>query len=265
MSQNFLRETQPVYELGAGTIILNIPNYPGANNNQFRVVPFPYVIYRGKVLRADDEGTRARLLSSKHLETGLSFGFNFPIKSEQNSSRQGMPDLDALVSLGPRVLYRIVSAPSQHRLNLSVATKAVFSSNFKSRFRSEGLSIEPSLNYWYQFPQWGTTLFSRLGFEFGSVKLNRFFYEVQSQYTTATRASYGANAGLIESSLSLGFGHSFYRNKLFLFSALSWRNLQWAKNRESPLVESRDNMGIILGLVWTFFESKETVRRKARY
>lgn len=261
VSQNFLKKSQPVFEVGAGSIALNTPNYPGAKNNQLRVVPFPYLIYRGRFLRSDDEGTRARLLSSKVYETGISFGFNFPIKSVDNPSRQGMPDLDTLIALGPRFLVRLISDNPRHRLNASIAVRGVFSTNFGSRFRAEGLAFEPALSFWHRFKNSQTTLFSTLAFDFGSAKRNRFLYDVAPAYVTPNRAAYLAKAGLTETSLSLGFGQNFIKNRVFVFGAASWRNFNWTPNIDSPLIESRDNLSLIFGMVWTFYESKERVKR----
>jgi MipA family protein len=245
--------------LGAGGITINTPDYPGSNNNQFRFIPFPYVIYRGEYLRTDDEGTRARILASKRHETGLSFGLNFPVKSTNNLSRLGMPNLDALVSIGPRFLFRLISNQPHFRLNLSLATRAVFSTNFKSRFQEQGILIDPSMNFWYRFFDTKTTVFSRIGLEFGSVKYNRYFYEVPINYVTPSRSSYQAQAGLIEASLSLGMGQNLLRDDLFIFVSSSWKNLDNAINRYSPLVATKNNMSFIFGIVWTFYESESKV------
>lgn len=262
VSQNLLSESQPQWELGAGFITLNTPDYPGSNNNRLRVVPFPYYIYRGKYFRADDEGTRARLLSSKRHETGLSFGFNFPVNSGDNPSRQGMPNLDALISIGPRVLFRLFPGGSNHKLNFSFATRWVFSSkfSFSDLFRAQGLSFEPRLSYWYYWSEYRITFFTSFGCEFGTSRYTGFFYNVDPLYQTPERPTHTSKAGLIESSISGGLGKRI-NDKLFLFTGVSHRNLDWAANKNSPLVETKNNLGFIFGLVWTFLESEEEVVR----
>ena len=262
VSQNFLTDSLPQYEIGAGLITLNVPDYPGSNNNRVRVVPFPYYVYRGKYLRSDDEGTRARLLSSKRYETGFSFGFNFPVNSGDNPSRQGMPDLDALISLGPRLLFRFLTDTPNHKLNFTLAARAVFSTkfSFNNLFRAEGFSYEPRLNYWYRWQQSKVTFFSSLSFDFGSAKYGQFFYNVSPDYVTPARPYYSAKAGLTESSFALGFGQEVHKN-FFAFCGSSIRNLDWAANKSSPLVETNNNLGFILGVVWTFYESPEKVTR----
>lgn len=262
VSQNFLTDSLPQYEVGAGAIGLNIPDYPGSRNNRYRVVPFPYYIYRGKYFRSDDEGTRARLLSSKRYEPGLSFGFNFPVNSGDNSARQGMPDLDALFSFGPRIMFRFLTDIPNHRLNFTLAARAVFSSkvSFNNLFRSEGFIILPRLSYWHRWQNSKTTLFSSLSFDFGSAKYTGFFYNVTPQYTTPERPSYVSKSGLVETSLSLGAGQEISK-RLFMFGGASWRNLDSSTNLDSPLLVSRSNFGVILGFVWTFFESEAKIQR----
>jgi hypothetical protein len=213
-------------------------------------------------LRADDEGTRARLISSRRFETGLSFGFNFPVNSGDNQVRQNMPDLDALFSFGPRLLYRLLTESKNHKLNLSFATRAVFSTklSFDNLLRSEGFAFEPRINYWYRWQDSQTTIFSSFGVEFGTSKYASFFYDVPTQFQAPNRQQYTAKAGLIESSFSLGLGQSLSPH-VFLFAGGSIRNLDWAANRESPLVAQKNNLSFILGLVWTFLESEEKVQR----
>lgn len=262
VSQNLLSEDQPQWELGAGVITLNLPDYPGSNNNRIRAVPFPYYIYRGKYFRADDEGTRARLLASKRHETGFSLGFNFPVNSGDNPSREGMPDLDAIFSIGPRLLFRFLTDSSSHKINLSVAGRWVFSSkvSLNNLVRHEGYTIEPRFNYWYRWKRYEVTIFSSLGFEFGSARYASFFYNVNPDYETNTRPTYISKAGLIETSIAVGFGKVIDKD-FFLFTGGSMRNLDWATNKSSPLVETKNNVGFLLGIVWTFYESENKVQR----
>ena len=260
VSQNFLKDEQPQYELGAGFIMLNVPDYSGSSNNRLRIVPFPYYIYRGKYLRSDDEGTRARLLTSKYHETGLSFSFNFPVRSGNNPARLGMPDLDTLIGLGPRFLFRLMADETHQRLNLTFSARALFSMDRGLRTMTRGVSLQPGLSYWRKFRDTDLTFFSGLNFEFGSSENTQFFYQVDPEFATPSRPVFHAKAGLVESSLSMGFGYNIIKN-VFVFSSGSWRNLDLAQNRESPLVASRDNLAVVFGLVWTFYESEAKVLR----
>ena len=263
VSRNFLSGTLPKYELGAAAILINTPNYPGAKNNRTRVVGSPFYIYRGDYLRSDDEGTRARLLTSKRRELGVSLGFNFPVNSNDQPSRVGMPDLDALVSFGPRLLFRLLTESKDHKLNISFATRAVFSSkvSFNNLLRAEGFNFEPALNYWHRWHNSQTTFYTNLALEFGSAKYNQFFYNVAPEFATPTREAYYAKAGFVETALSAGVAQIFWEDWLF-FTGLSWRNLAQAANRDSPLMETTDNLSIVFGAIWTFYESDDTVQAR---
>ena len=259
MSQHFLENLQPRYEIGVGAIGLNTPDYPGSQQNKIRVIPFPWIIYRGKVVRLDDEGNRAKLTSSSRYEIGVQPSFSFPVKSDQNSIRQGLPDLDYIVGLGPRLLLRFLPHHSSHRLNFSIATIGHHATNFKTRFRFQGLSINSALSHWYSWNE-NLTLFSRVKLQFGSTQHNRYFYEVRPHEATPKRPAYEAKPGLVTSSLSLGGGSKLFNN-LFIFSSFSWRNLKLSANKKSPLLETTNNLSFVLGIIWTFWESKEMVPR----
>lgn len=261
VSRHFLSQSQPQYELGVGTIMINTPNYPGAKHTLLRAVPFPYYIYRGKYLRSDDEGTRARLLAAKKYETGLSFSYNFPVHSEDNPARKGMPDLDGIIAVGPRFLYRFLTHTGHQRLNLSIAARAVFSSKFSftNLLKAQGYLMEPRVGYWYRWTKSQTTFYSSLGLEFGSAKYNQYFYNVSDSDVTALRSRYHARSGLVQIYTSIGLGQRI-TPRLFTFLGASYRNLQAAANNASPLVESKENMAFIFGLVWTFFESEAQVQ-----
>lgn len=77
ISPYFLSDEKPKWELGLSVTALDLPDYPGAQTNSFRVLPFPIFIYRGDTFRMDEEGARAKIKEKKYWELGLSFGFNF--------------------------------------------------------------------------------------------------------------------------------------------------------------------------------------------
>ena len=50
----------PVFEAGIGDGAGWVPDYPAAGLNHFQGIPFPYAIYRGEILRSDEQGVRGR-------------------------------------------------------------------------------------------------------------------------------------------------------------------------------------------------------------
>ena len=259
VSRHFNKEKKPKYELGAGLINLNIPNYPGASANTPRYVPFPWFIYRGDFLRSDEEGTRAKFIDSEAFELGLSGGFNFAIKSEENEARRGMDDKDALVGIGPNILIRILKKNPLHRLTFGVGLRVNYATRALS-FKNEGWVIEPKLRYWRKFSKEGKlTFFSGITASFGDQKYNAFFYDVDEEYVNADRAAYRSREGLVDITGSMGIGYDFSK-KASVFAGTFYSNLSLAANKDSFLVEEEHNSGLIVGFAWLFYESNELVK-----
>ena len=245
VSSNFLDETQPRHELGFILIGLQTPFYPGAKQSKFRFFPFPFGIYRGDVLRADDEGTRARLINPTSYELGISLDFNFPVDSEDTNLRKGMPSLDSVIQIGPRFLYRFLTDNPLQKLNLSLAVRGAASTNFKSRFTGRGIAFEPQVSFWNRWPGIETTFFSYFSLSISSSELNSYFYDVDNSYVNTQRSPYTAKAGLIETTLGMGFQRNI-TDRISAFTAGSYRNLNWSANKDSPLVETKDNIGFVI-------------------
>jgi outer membrane scaffolding protein for murein synthesis (MipA/OmpV family) len=255
VSRNFTKKNQPLYEIGAGIISLEVPNYPGAASNTRRTIPFPWIIYRGKILQADEEGSRLKLIGSERFEVGFSGGFNFPIESDKNEARKGMPDTDALVGLGPGLLYRIPLASKLHRLTLGLGMRVNFSTTTQlSHITHQGYIVEPSVRYWFKLSEESRfTYFTSLSASASDQKYAAFFYDVDSQYVTPQREAYTSRAGMIDMALSFGASAEATR-RLTVFGGVFHANLSMAANKNSPLVENEQNTGFVLGLSWMFFE-----------
>ncbi|KAK0329718.1 hypothetical protein LTR94_035612, partial [Friedmanniomyces endolithicus] len=86
----------PLWEFGVGAFGLTAPAYPGADDRNNRVLPVPYLLYRGEVLRADQSGIGARLFRSDRLEFDVGLAGALPSDSDDVEIRAGMPNLGAL-------------------------------------------------------------------------------------------------------------------------------------------------------------------------
>ena len=255
VSRNFTKKDQPLYEIGAGVISLEVPNYPGAASSTRRTIPFPWIIYRGEVIRADEEGSRLKFFGSERFEVGFSGGFNFPIESDKNRARKGMPDTDALLGLGPSLLYRLPLGSRLHRLTLGLGTRVNYAvrDDF-SRMQHQGHIVEPSARYWFKISEASAfTFFSTLSASAADEKYNAFFYEVDSRFATSQRPAYSARAGLVDTALSLGVSAEASR-RLTIFAGIFHANLSLAANKNSPLLEDEQNTAYAVGLSWMLFE-----------
>ena len=91
----------PLWELGLGVATLRVPDYRGSDQIRSYALPLPYVVYRGKFLRADRDGARALLLESDRVKVDVSVSGSVPTRSRDNTARSGMPDLAPTVEMAP--------------------------------------------------------------------------------------------------------------------------------------------------------------------
>lgn len=94
-------EPLPLWEVGAGVAPLCLPDYRGSDQSRNYLLPFPWLVYRGDMLKADREGIRARLFGAERVELDVSLSGSVPVNSERNRARAGMPDLHPTAEVGP--------------------------------------------------------------------------------------------------------------------------------------------------------------------
>lgn len=82
-------------ELDVGYGFGSIADYPASDEYTNKFLTIPLFIYRGDVLKSDQEdGTRAELFKSTEIEVNLSFGARFNNDSQNNKAREDMPNLN---------------------------------------------------------------------------------------------------------------------------------------------------------------------------
>jgi outer membrane protein len=256
--RNFEKSDRPVYEIGGGAVGTLLPNYPGAKNSTYRYLPFPYFIYRGKTLRADDEGTRAKIKASEDYEFGISFSLDFPVESSENDAREGMPDLNTILGVGPQIMFRVLKDNSQ-KLNMTAAVRGAFAFGDNLESYERGLMFEQSIEYWrYLDKKKKTILLLGLEAEAGTLKYNDYYYTVDQRFKSVNREAYKAEAGLVQTNIYYGLIHNV-TSKLSLFGGGFYSDFSNSQNRNSPLLEQDYNAGFFAGFFWLFMESDEKV------
>jgi len=116
-----LAEDLPLWELGLGIGALHQPYYIGTKQNRSFAFPVPVPVYRGSILKSDDQGVRAELLKSDRLRLDLSLDFNLAIDSDDVDLRAGMPDIDSRLQIGPSLEIKLAESDrEQWLLNLPV-------------------------------------------------------------------------------------------------------------------------------------------------
>lgn len=251
----------PLWEIGLVGSTAILPDYPGADRNRVRVLPLPYAIYRGERLRADNGGLRGRYRFSPDVELDLSFGGALPADSDGNPAREGMPDLDLLLEIGPRLTVVFARPNSDSSVSVALPVRAVFSTDF-SDIDQRGLLIAPELVYsdrQLAGSAWRTRL--SIGPVFGTEPLMDYFYGVAPAFARTDRPAFETEGGYLESRLSLALSRPL--SKAFtIFTFLRLSSLEGATNADSPLLRETFNYSGGVGLAYTFRRSQAAVRNE---
>ncbi|PKB23320.1 MipA/OmpV family protein [Janthinobacterium sp. 64] len=242
----------PLWEAGVfgGTAVT--PAYPGASERSTRSLALPYLIYRGKVLRADRSGVGARLLDTQRFDVDIGFALSLPARSSDVPARRGMPDLGTLVEFGPRLKIKLAE-PTQHsRLGLELPLRAVIET--RGGLRRQGATFEPRLLYRLNDDGQAWHVDASIGAVLGNAAINDYFYGVSPAFATAQRPAYVAKSGLMLTRLGLGGSYRLQRDwRAFAF--LRYDNYAGAANRSSPLLRQNSGTSAGIGLMWTWRRS----------
>lgn len=254
-AEDFSLEEKPMYEFGMGGGGGYFTDYPGSNQNHFRGVPFPYFIYRGPIFHSDQRrGTRARFLHAKSYELALSGSGSFPASSQQNNARVGMPNLDWIAEIGPRLILELSEPEEVWQKSISLPLRYVFSTDL-SKVEHQGYSFTPT----FTLERFGllhkdSRLAFDLTFNFMDQMLSRYFFEVPARYANATRPEYSARAGYLGAELNIKFSHPI-KNYLRTFTGFGINNYHESVNDNSPLLKAKWSYDFTVGLIWVFLKS----------
>lgn len=254
-------ETRPLWEIGAGGGGLRIPDYRGADQSQSLVFPFVYPVYRGSFLRVDNEGVRGLVFSSDRFKFDFSLDANTPVDSDDNDAREGMPDLDPSVQIGPSLEIKLWDAPvGRQKLSLNLPLRGVFAVD-SSGLDGIGLVASPNIRYNRKVPfldrQWKLRLSA--GLEFGSDRFHDYYYEVKPEFVTPERPAFEADAGFGGTRFIFTFNGRHPKGKNWISLFARYDRIDGAEFGDSPLV--RRNDGLTVGFIYAhfLFRSKKMV------
>ena len=244
----------PLWEAGVFGGTAATPAYPGSSERSTRTLALPYLIYRGKVLRADRSGVGARLVNTDKTEFDVGFALSLPAKSDDVPARRGMPDLGTLVEFGPRLKIKLAEPSPNSRVRLELPLRAVIEA--RGGLRRQGATFEPRLAYTLADPQGRWHIDTALSAVLGNKGINDYFYGVQQQFATPDRPAYAAKSGLMLTRLGLGGSYLLQRDwRAFAF--LRYDNYAGAANRDSPLLRQHSGTSAGIGLMWTWRRSSQ--------
>jgi outer membrane scaffolding protein for murein synthesis (MipA/OmpV family) len=257
-----MAEQLPLWEVGAGVAAIDFPDYRGADERSTYVLPIPYLVYRGEVLRLDREGLRGLLFQSERVELDLSVNASIPVESENNSARRGMPDLDPAVEIGPSwklTLYGHRTRPVEVQLELPV--RAAIATDL-SYLDGIGYVFAPRLTLDVRVFRggegWRTG--AALGPVFATQRYHEYFYSVAPQFARATRPAYAAPGGYSGTQLSAFL--TCHTRRLWFGAFLRYDWLSGAVFEDSPLVKRNDALSVGIAAAWILKRSSQMVEAR---
>ncbi len=251
---------RPLWELGAGVGVLHLPHYRGADQSHSWLLPVPYVIYRGEVLKADREGARALLLSSDRLHIDLSVSASAPTRSQNNAARQGMPNLAPTLEFGPNLNWTL----GRGRWG---ARESDWELSFRAPLRA-AVTVEKTPRHigWNSTPHLNLDVHARSGWNIGlqagpvfaDRSLNGYFYNVSPAQATASRPAFEARGGYGGWQSIGALSRRFDKQWVGMF--VKYDNLNGARFGDSPLVRQRQHLSLGIATSWIFSTSGTLMR-----
>ena len=251
-------DEKPLWEFGMGVGTLAFPDYRGSDSMQSYVVPLPYFVYRGPLLKADRDGVRSTFLDNESIEINLSLNATTPVRGHSEGARHGMPNLKATVELGPSIDWHVWHSPDKKfKFDVRVPVRAPFT--IESPPRSIGWILSPNLNLDIADPAGfeGWKLGLATGPVFASNKYHEYFYSVPARYATATRPEYRAPGGYGGTAFIVALSKRF--PNYWVGGFVRYDTLASARFDSSPLVERQSAWFGGIGIAWMIRESKHMV------
>ena len=249
----------PLWEAGAGVAVLTLPDYRGSDERRAWVLPFPYIVYRGEFLKADERRVRGLFFKNERAELDVSVNAQPPVDSGENDARRGMPDLDPVVELGPSLNLSLHRSPDRRtEVELRLPVRAAFATDF-SYVDFAGWVFQPNVNVDVRDPLgYAGWKFGVLGgVLFSDRRYNQYYYAVDPAFSTPGRPAYNPAGGYAGTQVIAALSKRFPGYWIGGFAR--WDTLNGAVFSESPLVQTRRYFAAGIAVAWMIGESKTRV------
>lgn len=250
-------EIKPQWELGAGVAAIDFPMYRGSNERRSFFLPIPYFVYRGETLQVNRERVRGLIFKRDTVEMDISVNGSVPAKG--SVARQGMPDLDPTLEIGPSLnVHFLYSADKKNTFDLRMPLRGVIASDFK-HVQPIGWLFQPQLDVDFRdidHSGWNIGLVG--GLIFSDHRYHQYFYNVAPQYATATRPAYTTGGGYSGTQYIFAFNRR-QQDGHWIGGFMKLDNLNGAVFADSPLVKSKSYFTIGIAATWTFNKSDKLV------
>ena len=249
-------EIRPLWELGAGFAMIDFPVYRGANERKSYLLPVPYFVYNGEILKVSRKRVRGLIFKRDRIEMDVSVNGSVPAKGAV--ARQGMPDLDPTLELGPSLNFHLLySEDRRNTFDMRMPLRAAFASDF-SHVQHVGWLFQPQLNLdFYDIDRSGWNIGLVGGVIYSDKHYHGHFYDVAPQYATPSRPAYTAGGGYAGTQFIFAFSkrHEGYWTGGFM----KWDSLKGAVFENSPLVKSKQYFTIGFAITWILDKSPKMV------
>ncbi len=249
---------KPLWEAGLGVGTLSFPDYVGSDQQHNYLLPVPYFVYRGPIVRADRNGVQARLFGSEHTDAYLSLGASPPVNSTDNRARSGMADLKPMVEFGPALKVRLwASSARRMRLDFRAPLRTVVT--VESHPRDVGWLLAPVLNLDMAdvAGMHGLNLGAQTGPIFADRSYTQTLYGVARSDAMPIRPAYSARGGYAGSQFTLALSKRFVGFWVGAFTR--YDNVSGAVFADSPLVRRNHNLSAGFGITWILGQSSQMV------
>lgn len=242
-------QEQPLWELGLGVGALRVPHYRGSDQDHGWVLPVPYFVYNGEVLKANREGAHALLFERDSVELELSLTAGLPAHSKDDDARRGMDDLAPTVELGPSLNWSLARG-ADWKLELRVPVRAALT--VESQPRMIGWTSTPNLRLGLR-PGGDWALGLQAGPVWGSRGYNGHYYDVPREDARPERPAFQSAAGWGGAQATGTLRRRFGR--FWTGAFLRYDTLHGAVFDDSPLVQRHENLSFGVALSWVFAAS----------
>lgn len=257
---------RPVWALGIGGTVISLPDYVGSDRRQLWRWPLPYVYYESRHVTIDRGIVTGGVALSERTRLSLSVGGSLPVDGEDNETRAGMADLDAIIEVGPALKYQaFASADRARTLSIELPVRSAIAVALDD-VRHAGWLANPLVEYRSKHFDGDTSDGGQLTFQANTGPLlvseayAAYFYGVPAADARPGRAAYDADAGYGGWRVSLGLSRRW--GDFWFGGFVRYINLDGAAFADSPLVRTSHYLVGGLASAWIFASSPERVRKR---
>ena len=241
------------WAMGIGLGVFDYHLYPGAKEMNRLIFPAPYFTFRSPKFEID-RGIKSFLYDSETLVLDISADFGLPVDSDDVEVRQGMPDLDFTLQLGPSLELLLNDKHSNYfDVRFEIPVRLAIATDILS-VEHIGFLVEPRISFHHRrAAKTGIAHKASIGVKFATEDYHAYYYDVAAEFSTVDRPQFKSDAG---------FGGSFARYRIsyktsdFIYwTFIRYQSLRGAVFEQSPLVVQNDYYLFGIGFSWIFAQS----------